>query len=208
MCWSREVSLITFATSLAAGLFGLSQGVAVSPLYFNFISIQLAEAGMWHDAGCGGLNQACTAAGILLIATQPMLKMYSLLGGRRPGWAAPAYAAATALILAVLALRAARDPSVMCTVRSDRSAHLSWRFLPGARSPVVALWFAAFFASHLLAPGPLPALSGLAQAALVAYSMRNAVRDSTWGSRWCYFSNAASLVVLAQAALAGRITRA
>lgn len=200
MCWSAEVSLNTFLVSAFAVVLAYSNGYPWQVLLFilAFSSMQLVEFAVWRwglQDPTSRANTLASAAGALLLLAQPIATINLLADSavRRAFWAL------YALFLAVNAAAhfAGRQSagSIFRTTVAE-NGHLRWHYV-STLSLAITLYMVLILVPVFLASKP--AFAVLA-AALVASAWTYA-RHGTWGSMWCWWANAISLLLLAKIVL-------
>lgn len=206
MCWSAGVSFATFFVSAACGVFITIAYKSFSPLYWNFIVMQLFEGMMWLDQGCGRLNALATAAASLAISLQPLSSLLSKTGwNRAPDGLLCLYAVGAVFFACVTRKTVALSGRGYCTRPPDDSRHLSWPFLPRPFTLPIALWFAMYF-YPMVAYSDGSAhdwISVTFQAAVVLVSIRHGKNNGTWGTNWCYYANITGIYLVARRFLFG-----
>ena len=203
MCWSARVSFATYAFSLGVGLY-LGLG---SPLYWNFIHMQLFEGLMWLDQGCDkGANRAATWLSVLLVCLQPLAAYGSCVlnhGMPYDGWALAAYLAAAPLLVVrcLQELRANGSDSACTRPPADGSSrHLSWGFLPPPTDPAIWAYMIMFLGPYLYCLATAftwhNAIGTLGMVAIISAAAAYGRENGTWGTMWCFWANATALWLL------------
>lgn len=188
MCWNATVSMNTFLFSMfAVGLASLN-GVVAGPYlayYTVFSSMQLIEYFLWSQPAN---NAFWSKVGLAIVLLQPFVGLTRISDPkiRNAAWAA--------LVLTIGVVFTVVKPLGTIDFSSVRApnGHLAWNWL---KFP--AYVFAIYVAFHLL-PGLSNGeyVSGAIEATII-FGIYLTYRESgTWGSMWCWISNAIGLGLL------------
>ena len=202
MCWSAEVSFATFAVSAVCGLIVRTD----SPLYWNFISMQLFEGFMWLDQGCGIVNKTASIAAVVALSLQPLSSLLSSSGMSPPKSALLLYVAAAAFF-AYSFHASASSKGGYCARPPEDSRHLSWPFVPHPFSLTNVAWMLMFFWPMIAYfKGTADEVAKLLfNAVVLSLAIYYGKGNGTWGTNWCYFSNVAGVYMVLSHLISGRI---
>lgn len=173
MCYSAEVSFLTWGFGMMSAFVLWSQGYPLKTFIFPlvFVQMQLVEGLRWMNA----VDERILAVlGKLAIYAQPVAGMIEL---GKPSWILP-YVVSQGLMELLAGSR-----NLSFAVAKD--GHLRWDWIDEASIAAVPYWIALFVVTGLLYPQAIRLLMiGL----LVYYGVMH-WQYETWGSVWCVSVN-------------------
>jgi hypothetical protein len=201
MCWSREVSLATGATSVGIASFLLFRNrgndVIIALLSMAIAFMQFAEAKMWEFMETGERADATLGArmGITALFLQPLV-----LGGATAFIAAgPSIAAvfllAGIILAAPLYYRMMRK-SWLPPATVGCNSHLQWAFLKDMyMQPYSIFYWIVMLGSWIFLQ---PLWEGLVYGGIAVLSVLITLifYPGEWGSFWCFLANALPILRL------------
>jgi len=173
MCYSAEVSFLTWGFGMMSALVLWSQGQPLKSFLFPLViaQMQLVEGLRWINA----MDERILAVlGKLVIYAQPVAGMIEL---GKPSWVLPYI-----LIQGLLELLAG-SRTLSFAVAED--GHLRWDWLDEVSITSVPYWVALFAVTYMLYPTGV----GLFFLGLLFYYGVNHWQYDTWGSLWCVSVN-------------------
>lgn len=174
MCYSAEVSFLTWGFGMVCAAFLAFTGHPVNSFLFPLVvtQMQLVEGLRWTNA----LPETLLAVlGKLVLYLQPAV---GLLEAGQPQWI-PLYAVSQTVFELLLGSQNHRF-----VVAAD--GHLSWRWLVESPAAVaLPYWIAILFATGILYPRWLNSIL----LAFLAYYVTFHLEYGTWGSLWCVSVN-------------------
>ena len=183
MCWSASVSLNTFIFSLFGTLFALFNGVIDVPqaLFFtSFTSMQLVEYFAWKDLSD---TRIPSMVGLLLIFLQIVLVIYNYYKGPYQNLLYGFWFAISAVIL--------MTTKIDLSMHKAPNGHLTWNWL----NSIPKIYWLIFVLFYLgIGIDYKYNLVFLAFLAVISFSWYNYSASGTFGSMWCWISNAFALV--------------
>lgn len=203
MCWSLPVSIGSYAIVCALAAVLLKRNWQTDrwfALWLVFVGhVQLLEAVMWLDQGCGGLNQATGVALLALISLEPVA--HCLIALRyipgKPSWQLQALAVMAAANVGVLWAVAVPGTANWCSRPCGADGHLKWPWAENIndslRVAFLVLISAPFAFMH-------PASHGAAGAAMtaaifvVAFTLFRS--STTFESMWCWLATLGFVIPL------------
>lgn len=183
MCWSASVSLNTFIFSLFGTLFALFNGVIDVPqaLFFtSFTSMQLVEYFAWKDLSD---TRIPSMVGLLLLFLQIVLVIYNYYKGPYQNLLYGFWFAIIAVIL--------MTTKIDLSMHKAPNGHLTWNWL----NSIPKIYWLIFVLFYLgIGIDYKYNLVFLAFLAVISFSWYNYSASGTFGSMWCWISNAFALV--------------
>lgn len=185
MCWNASVSINTFLFSTFAVILAVGNNV-LSPVqalfYMSFISMQFIEYLIWSKTFS---NRNLSMISLLLIVSQPI---FSLLCIKDKNLLFPLLIGYSLFVVYILSRWNTID---FRTIKSS-NGHLSWKWLD---FPVIGIliWMFFFFISFIINKTYLYLISGLI-IVIACYVLFH--ETQTWGSLWCWISNAVAIILL------------
>ncbi len=183
MCWNADVSLKTFMYGLCSAVICAYLGtIPMSSIYMtmSFTLMQLLEYFAWTYLDNKKVIYYLSIIGAFLIFLQLFLMSYTIQN--------PAYRKhmLTLLFVFMVCYFIFIFPTTKFNMKKGVNGHLEWEWLDW---PIIFIMGVLFF---YIAPLLLDKyiLSVIFIIVTVCYSLYNYHQYNTWGSMWCYFSNA------------------
>jgi hypothetical protein len=209
MCYSKEVSLLTFF--LGAGfslLYAYSGGVSerILGLFLAFVStMQLIEAALWSHQQCDRTHKLISVAGMVLNHLQPIV-----LGLLAAYFATPRSPTlfwgimVTYTICSILySIQYLNEEALQCTTPQCGNPHLVWNWNILPYSDVMYLGFLGTMCAMAYLGFPSRTLGlWFSGAAIVSYGLSSVVYDrKVMGAMWCFFTAYVPVFLVAKKAL-------
>lgn len=173
MCYSAEVSFLTWGFGMASALLLWSQGQPLKSFIFPLVVVQmqLIEGLQWM----GAVDERLLAiAGKLAIYAQPVAGMVE---AGRMSWILPY------VVLQGLLELLAGSRNLSFAVAED--GHLRWDWLDEGSMTSIPYWVALFAVTYILYP---PGVGLFFLGLLLYYGVKH-WKYETWGSTWCVSVN-------------------
>jgi hypothetical protein len=185
MCWNASISLNTFLFSTFAVILAFGNnviGIASALFYASFVSMQFIEFLIWSKTFS---NRHLSMVALLLILSQPI---FSLLRIKEKNLLIPLVASYSLFVIYILFQWNKID------FRSIKSSngHLSWKWLDLPFIGVL-VWMFFFFIPFIINKEYLFFIVILL-VVIICYILF--YETQTWGSLWCWISNAAAIFLL------------
>lgn len=182
MCWSAEVSILTYVFNLVGCCVAwYSRMVPINVILFlNFTAlIQLVEFFLWISLDKPVMNTAVSYIGLVLILLQPFVSVYLFTEGRLRIFLLILYSILTLIWLPGQKVKP-------FTKISDVDSHLEWNWFDGFPRLFAYIWMTFFTLPILYNRQYLLLFSAITT---LAMSLFQFYRGDTWKSLWCWSSN-------------------
>lgn len=173
MCYSAEVSFLTWGFGMACAAFLVSTGKSLQSIAFplTIVQMQLIEGLRWIDA----VDERILALlGKIAIGLQPAAAFYEA----KQYWLILPYVAVQAV---VELLYGSRD--LRFVVADD--GHFEWKWMVPEKIATAPYWIALFLGGSFILPWYVSA----AMLGLLTYFFVNHAEYGTYGSLWCVWVN-------------------
>jgi hypothetical protein len=185
MCWNASISINTFLFSTFAVILAFGNNILSLVqvfFYMSFISMQFIEYLIWSKTFS---NRSLSMIALLLIVLQPVC---SLICIKDKNLLVPLLIGYSIFVAYIFT----RWNTIDFRSIKSSNGHLSWKWLDWSVT-ILAIWMFFFFISFIINKSYLYLIIGLI-AVVVCYVL---FRDTqTWGSLWCWISNACAIVLL------------
>ncbi len=191
MCWNAEVSLNTFLFSLVGVLLAYFTKVInfVKSLFFlSFISMQLLEYFTWNNLNDKVINAFLSKIGLFLIFIQIPLFILSQHAIKRE------LKLASMIAYLTFAISALYYYPIDFSMTKAPNGHLAWNWLQFP-TYIVFLWFSFALGLILYQKKYITFITYFLIFFAIYYTYYS---TNTWGSLWCWISNALSLKLIFQ----------
>lgn len=196
MCWSREVSLVTFVVAIVGIIYLYNRNKPNDRWVAVFAAvvamIQLAEFFMWSDLSCGRLNMYASMFALLVLACEPLMNM---IGGihfsnspykKVLKWMLVAYI----IFIIYTYLTQIRGKHVSwCGTKSCQTGgcNLHWNFMDGINGKLGIIWILFLLVPFLTMT---PHMQGIILFALgfITFGMAAFTNSAALGSLWCWLA--------------------
>jgi hypothetical protein len=196
MCYSKEISLITFSLGFGFSLiYAFSGGVSerILGLFLAFVStMQLVEAALWARQTCDTTHKLISITGMILNHLQPIvlgLLAAFLATPRYPGlfWG---ILIVYATLISLYSLQYIKDDALKCTTPQCGNPHLVWNWNNLPYSDAMYLGFLGTMCAMAILGFPSKSLGLLfSGAAIISYGLSHVVYDrNVVGAMWCFFT--------------------
>jgi len=191
MCWSFEVSIVSWLIGASTALFFLLRGrkndLVLFALIATYSTMQLAEALMWSDQKCGKVNEIGTKIAYASLWAHPFAigaGIYAVYGEPLPLFVG----------LGIFLTGLLFSPNFKCSKPSKKSCqHMVWGFDPSFYSLIFTI--AAVMCFIYMRPFTYAAVALSFYAITFAISYATTKAFNTVGSYWCWVTAAFSVFV-------------
>lgn len=185
MCWNASISINTFLFSTFAVILAVGNNV-LSPVlalfYMSFITMQFIEYLIWSKTFS---NRNLSIAALLLVLSQPM---FSMLMIKDKNLLFPLLIGYSLFVVYILS----RWNTIDFRSIKSSNGHLSWKWLQWPLF-LVLIWMFFFFISFIINKQYIKFIVILIVVILCYVLFHD---TQTWGSLWCWISNAAAIFLI------------
>jgi low affinity Fe/Cu permease len=193
MCYSKEVSLVTFTLGTIGSYLVYNLGSATDKIlggYLGYVSLmQLIELLLWSHQTCDSYHKSVSISGMILNLTQPIVLAALVLHfSKRAG--APIYWIIGAYSLFIMYYVTEYTSDLHCTSPKENDPHLVWNW--GTLPSYKAWWILYVLTSTGISILGMPILmQGIQIAAWMIITMSISILvypRQDMGAMWCFFT--------------------
>lgn len=192
MCINQEISLNTFLVGLFSVSLAYGNGVITLPsalYYMSFISMQLVEFFTWRNIDEKTIVYYLSIIAFSLIVLQPFLYIYAYESNERKRNILLQLYTIFAVIVIIVFIP---YYNIQFYMSKASNGHLAWHWLDFPLW-ILIIWFTFIFYVIFMNKEYLKFIGWILVIGYIYYIYR---KTNTWGSLWCWISNALSIVLL------------